>query len=201
MKVPFRQQVSDYDCVPTSLINALCYLFDRKDIPPFVVHRAYKDCLDVEASRGTSSRAIQDIGFWLNNYKEKRFTKFTLESKYITGSQVHLKDNSKILQCLNENGAALLYIHSSRNYRHCLLGLQPEDGWLYCYDPSPRSRRFLDNDAVQFFDTSGKQDPNVRIRFNWLEKNLKKTKSPDERKYVFGSKHERECLLLNRVRE
>jgi len=67
--------------------------------------------------------------------------------------------------------------------------------------PSPRSKRFLDNDAVQFFDSSGKQDPNVRIRFNWLEKNLKKTKSPDERKYVFGSKHERECLLLNRVRE
>jgi len=39
MKVPFRQQVSDYDCVPTSLINALCNLFDRKDILPFVVHR------------------------------------------------------------------------------------------------------------------------------------------------------------------
>lgn len=201
MKVPFRQQVSDYDCVPTSLINALSYLFDRKDIPPFVVHRAFRDCLDVEASRGTSSRAIQDIGFWLNNYKEKRFGKFAVESKYITGSQVHLKENGKILRCLNENGAALLYVLLGRNSQHCMLGLRSEDEWLYCYDPLPRSRGFIYDDAVQFFDASRKQDPNVRIRFDWLEKNLRKTKTPDERKYVFGSKHERECLLLNRIRD
>jgi hypothetical protein len=201
MKVPFRQQVSDYDCVPTSLINALCYLFHRKDIPPFVVYRAYKDCLDAEASRGTSSRAIQDIGFWLNNYQEKKFSKFAVESKYISGDQVHLKESSKILRFLDSNGVALLYVNLNRNIRHCILGLWPEDGWIYCYDPSPLSKRFIDNDAVQLLDTPGKQDPNVRIRFNWLEKNLKKAKNHGECKYVFGNKNERECLLLNRIRE
>jgi hypothetical protein len=125
----------------------------------------------------------------------------TVESKYITGSQVHLKESSKILRCLNAKGVALLYVNSSRNYRHCILGLWPEDGWIYCYDPSPRSKRFIDNDAVQLLDTSGKQDPNVRIRFNWLEKNLKNAKNHGECKYVFGNNSERECLLLNRIRE
>ncbi|KAF0221147.1 MAG: hypothetical protein FD174_645 [Geobacteraceae bacterium] len=200
MKVPFRQQVSEYDCGPTSLINALSYLFDRREIPPFVVHRVYKDCLDIESSRGTSSRAIQDLGFWLSHYKEKRYKKFAVESKFISGDQVHLQKNSKILQCINSDGAALMIVHSSRNNWHYIIGLRSEGGWLHCYDPSPRSKRFINSDAVQFVDTTGQQDPNLIIRCDWLDKNFKKTKDSDERKYVFGSVNDRECLLLNRIR-
>ena len=199
MKVPFRQQASEYDCVPTSLINALNYLFDRREIPPFVVHRVYKDCMDVRSFHGTSTRAIQDIGFWLNHYKEKRYGKFAVESKFICGDQVHLKQNSKIIRCINSNGAALMCVHSSRNYWHCILAFRSEEGWLHCYDPSPRSKRFINNDAVQFVATTGQQDPNLIIRFDWLEKNFKRTKNHDERKYILGSKNDRECLLLNRI--
>ncbi len=74
MKVPFRQQVSSYDCAPTSLINGLVYLFHREDIPPFIVHQIYRECLDMESARGTSDRAVHDIAILLNNYKENRYT-------------------------------------------------------------------------------------------------------------------------------
>jgi hypothetical protein len=200
MKVPFRQQVSEYDCVPTTLINALSYLFNRGEIPPFVVHRVYKDCLDVECSRGTSSRAVQDLGYLLSHYKDKRYGKFAVESKFICGDQVHLRQNSKIIRCINSNGAALMCVHSNRGNWHYILAFRSEGEWLHCYDPFPRSKRFLESDAVKFIETTEQQDPNLIIRCDWLEKKFNKTKDSDERKYVFGCKNDRECLLLNRIR-
>ena len=199
MRVPFRQQASEYDCVPTSLLNALTYLFERREIPPFVVHRIYKDCLDIESSRGTSTRAIQELGFWLNHYKEKRFKKFAVESKYLHGNQVHLRKNSKIIQCIKSNGAALMSVYLSRNNWHFILGLRTEGEWLHCYDPAPHSKRFIKNEAVQFIARSGQQETNLRIHFDWLEKDFNKTRNSDEKKYVFGHNDERECLLLNRI--
>ena len=34
MKVPLRYQMTEYDCGPTSLLNAVSYLFEREEIPP-----------------------------------------------------------------------------------------------------------------------------------------------------------------------
>lgn len=200
MKVPFRQQVSDYDCVPTTFINALNYLFIRAEIPPFIVHRVYKDCLDIEASRGTSRRAIQEVGYLLNNYRDKRYGKFAVESQFICGAQVHLRQNSRIIRCIDAKGVALLCVHSSRNFWHYVLGLRFEGGWLHCYDPSPRTKRFVNNDAVQFDLSASQQEANLRIRCDWLEKNFYRAKHPDDRKYILGGIDDRECLLLNRIR-
>lgn len=199
MKVPFRQQVSEFDCAPTSLINALSYLFDSTEIPPFVLHQVYKDCLDMESFRGTSSRAMHDIGFWLNNYKEKRFNKFAVKSKFITADQVHLRKNSKIIRCIHSNGAALICVHFHQNEWHYILCIRSEGRWLHCYDPAPQSKRFINNDAVQFVATTEPQAPNLIISFDWLEKDFNTTKDANERKYVLGCKDDRECLLLNRI--
>lgn len=199
MKVPFRQQATEYDCVPTSLINGLCYLFSRREFPPFVVHRVYKDCLDVESFRGTTGRAIQDIGFWLNHYREKSYKTFAVKSKYIFCDQVHVRKNSKIIQCIDANGAAVLRIHMSRYQWHCVLAVRYDDHWLYCYDPAPRVRKYLYSDEVQIIEPTGHQTPNLRIKLDWLEHDPYLEESSSERKYVFGSIDDRECLLLNRI--
>ena len=199
MKVPFRQQASDFDCTPTSLINALSYLFNRRDLPPFVIHRIYKDSLDEECARGTSWRATQDLAFFLNNYKENRFKNFAVDSKYITGKQVHFKRNSKIARCLNSNGVAVICVHLNWGEWHSMLGFQSDGEWLYCYDPAPRTKRFIVNDAVQFIPTIKRHDPNLKIRLDWLDKDFSQTENSDERKYVFGDNDDRECLLLNRI--
>ena len=199
MKVAFRQQASEYDCVPTTFINALSYLFDRGEIPPFVVHRIYKDCLDIDYSLGTSRRAIKDLGFWLSNYKEESYDKFAVESKFIRGSQVHLKENSIIIRCINAQGTALMRVHLSHNDWHYILGFRLDGEWLYCFDPLPRSKRFINNGAVQFIENTGPQDANLRIRCEWLDKVVSKTEKSDEDKYVLGRNDHRECLLLNRI--
>lgn len=202
MKVPFRQQASEYDCVPTTMINALSYLFRRRELPPFMVHRVYKDLLDMDSFRGTSSRAIQDLGFLLNNYKENSYKKFAVNSRFLRGSQVHFQRNSKIIRCIKANGVALICVHTSWSSWHYILGLRLEDGWLHCYDPFPRSKRFfVNNDAVLFVESSGRQDPNLMIRCDWLEKEFEKNVDYGNYKYVLGSRDDRECLLLNRVHE
>jgi len=199
MKVPFRQQATGYDCVPTSLINALCYLFRRGQLPPYVVRRVYRDSLDHQAARGTTSRAIMDMGHWLNCYHEKHFDKFAVESSYIYGNQVHLRPTSEIIKCLDRRGAVLVCVHSSRYERHCLLGLQYEKDWLYFYEPHPRTKRFITCDAVQFIEPAFIHAPNLRIRSDWLEKEIEQAGHPHDSKYVFGNIGNRECLLLNRI--
>ncbi len=199
MKVAFRQQASNYDCVPTTFMNALTYLFDRREIPPFVIQRIYRECLDVEASRGTSGQAVRDLGFWLSNYKEKSFSKFAVESKFITGEQVHLRQRSKILRCLNDDGAALLSVYAGDQSLHYILAFKCEDGWLYCYDPYPRAKKLVVNESVQFIDSNGQQEPNLKIRCDWIDKDMKKAKKPDDRKFILGDNDDRECLLLNRL--
>ena len=201
MKAPFRQQASNYDCTPTCLINALCYLFDRRDLPPFLIHQIYKDCLDLESARGTSDRAVQDLAFLFKNYKEKNFKNFSINSKIIYEDQVHLRKNSKIIRCINSNGIAMLCVNSSSNNWHSILAFQVLNDWLYCYDPKPRTKRFIDNEAIQFIPATKLHDPNLKIRLDWLDKDYTDATTPEERKYVLGCNEDRECLLLKRVQE
>ena len=199
-RAPFRQQASQYDCAPTTLLNALSYLFSRKEVPPYVVRRIYTECLDVDRYRGTSAVAMQDLAYWLQHYRERGFAKFALETKFICGAQVHFGKNSKIVRILSSEGVALLCVRSSRNHWHYILCIRYEDGWLHCYDPHPPSNRFKNHDAVEFVSPTGIHEPNLYIRKDWLEKDVRRVKTPDERKYVLGEKRDRECLLVNRVR-
>jgi hypothetical protein len=155
--------------------------------------------MDYEAARGTTSRAMQDLAYWLNCYTEKRFAKFAVESRYIYGNQVHLKRNSRIIKCLNAHGTVLMCLHTSLYDRHCILGIRYEDNWLYCYDPYPRNRRNINHDAIQSVESNGQQEPNLRIRLDWLESDFELAQNTADRKYVFGKIDNRECLLLNRI--
>lgn len=44
MKNPLRYQLSEYDCGPTSMLNALAFLFEREDIPPEAVRNIMLYC-------------------------------------------------------------------------------------------------------------------------------------------------------------
>ncbi len=199
MKVPFRQQISEFDCVPTTIINGLSYLFHRSEIPPFVVHRVYKECLDIESHRGTSSRAVQELGFLLSNYQEKRYRKFAVAAEYLQGDQVHFKRKSKIIRCLNAKGAALLCVHTAKGNWHYILALRLEDDWLHCHDPFPPTKQFINNDAVRIIQKCGQQEANLIIRMDWLKKNFEDAQDLAGRKYILGNMEDRECLLLNRI--
>ena len=57
MKNPLRYQLSEYDCGPTSMLNALAFLFEREDIPPEAVRNIMLYCLDCYGSDGVSGKS------------------------------------------------------------------------------------------------------------------------------------------------
>lgn len=110
-----------------------------------------------------------------------------------------MRSYSKIIDCLTTGGVVALCVQTSQYERHCLLALEYSDDWLYCHEPHPRSKRFIDCDQVQFIEETGHHAPNVRIHRTWLEKDYEKVTCAKERKYVLGSIPRRECLLLKRL--
>ena len=72
MKIPLHYQVSNYDCGPTSLVNALCVLFEREDIHPELIRNIMLYCLDCynlqgeEGRSGTSRLAMMYLSNWMN---------------------------------------------------------------------------------------------------------------------------------------
>ena len=72
MKNPLHYQISEYDCGPTSMLNAIIYLFDREQIPPDIIRSIMLYCLDcygacgAPGKSGTSCAAMMFLSNWLN---------------------------------------------------------------------------------------------------------------------------------------
>ena len=54
MKNPLRYQMTEYDCGPTSLLNAVSFLFEREQIPPELVRSVMLFCLDCFGADGAA---------------------------------------------------------------------------------------------------------------------------------------------------
>ena len=83
MKNPLHYQISEYDCGPTSMLNAIIYLFDRDEIPPEVIRNTMLYCLDcyskegIPGKRGTSRAAIPENYFPNSRYLRALILKST----------------------------------------------------------------------------------------------------------------------------
>ena len=192
MRVPFRFKASEYDCVPTTLLNTLNYLFDRKTIPPLTIQRIFMYCLDTVTSKqtlghGTSGYAVQLFANWLNEYQTKEFS---VSARYISGREVHLSQNNLIAQTLNENGVVALRVKSTGKQWHYILGLRLDSELLYAFDPYPKR---VNQSGYHFEKWQGEQSHNLIIRREWLD--TQSNCSP----YFLGSYSEREALLLKAI--
>lgn len=194
MKTPFRLQVSEFDCVPTTFLNAISFLFNRKDIHPLVIQKIYLYSLDKITSRknighGTTGFAIQILCNWLSEFKTNDFSLF---SEFISGGEVCFGRGNKISKCLNDGGVALLRIHWGNKSWHYVLALKIEDGWVNVFDPYPKREGVFIKDRVEFISQNGIQSANLKISISHLE-----TRS-NSAKYVLGTFSERECVLLRK---
>lgn len=196
MDIPLHYQVSEYDCVPTTLINAVAYLFERKSVPPLVVRHIYAYSLDTVSSggrlgrAGTSGYAVQLLGQWLMNYKTRGFS---VRTEYLAEHDVHLRNNGPIASALGEGGLALCNIYLGHNEWHFVLALRFRDEWLEVFDPyRRRAIRGLAGQVRVLSGDSGR-DPNLAIRRSHLDRS-------NGGRFTLGEPQKRECLLMWRVR-
>ena len=88
MKILLKYQNSEYDCGPTSFINALAYLYEREEVPIELIKAIYEYTLDVKNSEGivgkggTSREKQIELGKYFNKTKIRRVV-FQLSIFYI----------------------------------------------------------------------------------------------------------------------
>ena len=192
MYVPLHYQVSEYDCVPMAFMNALCYLFERHEIPPMVIRHIYLYTLDTVGpqarlgSRGTSRHAVRLLGHWLSSYK---FKKFSVDTEFLLREEVHLREGNRMFSCLEQGGIALCNIQLGSREEHYLMLIKVEEGWVYCFDSYLRTFiRGLRKNVCMLNGKDGRS-ANLKIRIEWME-------TEERLRFCLGPIPLRECLLM-----
>ncbi len=144
MKSPLSYQVSEYDCGPTSVMNALSYLFDREEISPDIIKSVTMYCLDNYNDKGeayksgTSDSAMWFLASWLNHFARVR--KFPLFCEIVSGESVAVSQNSRLMACLQQKGAVIAKVFLGEGHFVLLTGADAE--FVYLFDPYYRRRPF-----------------------------------------------------------
>ena len=137
MKIPLRYQMSEYDCGPTTLLNAVSYLFPRREVPPEIIRSVMLytlDCYGGDGSAckaGTSRMAMMYLANWLEGFS--RATKFPLSCQYIAGRAVHIGAHSYINDALVRGGVAVVRLFYEVEHYALLTGATAEH--IYLFDP------------------------------------------------------------------
>lgn len=190
MKIPLNYQVSDYDCAPATLLNAISYLFERRAIPPMIVRHIYMYSLDTVGSgnrlgqEGTSRLALRLLSEFLSSYKTKHYS---LATQYLAGKNVTL---NTIVQCLKDGGVAMCNVLLSNAEEHFILAQYADKDWIYCFDAYYRTRIQGLKEHVRILPSEDGRQPNLAIRKDWFDSNTQK------RRFCLGEHSHRECLLI-----
>ena len=127
MKSPLRYQISDYDCGPTSMLNAVSFLFEREQIPPELIRNIMLFSLDAFSpdgafgKSGTSCTAMMFLG-----------------------------QQSPITDALHRGGAVVVRLFLDEWHYVLLTG--ERDGRVYLFDPYYVTEGFNDSSVVTDVD-------------------------------------------------
>ena len=104
MKTPLHYQMTEYDCGPITVMNAIIYLFDREQIPPELIRNIMLYCLDgygaegAPGKSGTTRAAMMFLSNFLCSFG--RTGQLEISSRSLSGSCVRVSQNSSVTDCL-----------------------------------------------------------------------------------------------------
>lgn len=137
MKNPLRYQISEYDCGPTSLLNALSFLFEREEISPEIIRNIMLYSLDCYerggalGKRGTSRMAMMFLANWLEGVGSMGI--LPVASRYLSGDAVYMGKGSPVVEALHRKGVAVVRLNFDGDHYVLLTGEQ--EGNIYLFDP------------------------------------------------------------------
>ena len=115
MKTPLHYQMTEYDCGPISMMNAIIFLFDREQIPPDLIRNIMLYCLDGYGAEGAPGRSgtTRAAMMFLSNFLGSfgRTGQLDLSARYLSGSCVRVSQNSAITDCLRRGGAVVVRLY------------------------------------------------------------------------------------------
>ena len=188
MKNPLHYQLSEYDCGPTSMLNAMSYLFQREEIPPEIVRNIMLYCLDcygadgASGKSGTSCMAMMFLSNWLNGFGQAGH--LSISSRYLSGEAVNFRLDSSLRDALRRGGAAVVRVDLDGWHYVLLTGIEGDRVFLfdpYYMDESP------DEGVEMVTDHPGAYNRIVPTRY--FERETREI-------YSFGPVEGREAVLL-----
>ena len=150
-KNPLHYQLTEYDCGPTAMLDAISYLFQREEIPPEIIRNVMLYCLDCYSTEGTpgksgtSHMAMMFLSNWLKQFS--RVGQLPVTSEYIAENQVHLGKGGRLDDILTRGGAAGVRLWLDEWHYVMLSGIR--DGMVYMFDPYFRDTPYEDYPQVQ----------------------------------------------------
>lgn len=109
---PLRYQSSTSDCVPTTVINALLVLLQKR-LDPALIRFIWAASLDL-GKAGTGSVGSKILAHvlesWFEHAADDKYVKSALNfrSEIISGDSAHLGPNNALIRCLNNGGVACI---------------------------------------------------------------------------------------------
>ena len=192
MKSPLRYQATRYDCGPTSMLNAIIFLFEREEIPPDIVRHIGLCTLDGYdryghcGMTGTTGAAMRYFGDWLNELRHAGL--LPVESEYIEKEEVHLKEDGKLYKILAGGGVAIDHVFHDVGHYILLTGLC-ECG-VKAFDPYYRGNEVQREGVKVVRDRP--LECNIILPFEVLEDTWRGY-------YSMGETDTREALLIGRA--
>lgn len=189
MKSPLHYQLSEYDCGPTSMLNAINYLFEREDIPPEVIRNIMLyslDCYGAEGmpgKNGTSCIAMMFLSNWLCGAGKAGV--LPVYSSYITGKSVYIGENGLICDTLHRGGVVILRLYYDVPHYVLLLGEQDDN--ILMFDPYYRAKPFPEKDILIKLDNPFGHNRIVPMAYFNKE---------TQEVYALGDPDNREAVLL-----
>ena len=96
MKSPLRYQFSEYDCGPTTMLNAVSYLFEREEIPPEIIRNVMLYSLvrfGLEFLRGDYTEKVFGL---FTSAQTTSIAAFTIAAFFFIGLSIYGKKPKKI---------------------------------------------------------------------------------------------------------
>lgn len=183
----FRQQIAGYDCAPTAFINALIYLFKRKEIPIDVVQGIYKNTLNGKLDWGSTSCDIKNVAEFLKDYRCcKDEWNFAVDIDHQVGKKA---DYSRI-DLESDNVCCVLRVKIAGGYWHYITAFYEKGDYIYCYNPYFEKEKETRNWGLKKM----RNGCNLRIKREYL------FAEKDRGIYRSGVSRAREFILIKRIK-
>lgn len=189
MKNPLHYQLTECDCGPTTMMNAISFLFEREKIPPEIIRNIMLYCLDCygeegePGKHGTSRMAMLFLSNWLCQFG--KIGRLSVKTRYLSGKCVYLGKESYINDALHRGGVVVLRL--LYEVEHYVLLTGEKDGLIYLFAPYYEEEPYKEPDIVMAWDHPFEYNRIVPMKYFNHEENTT---------YALGPEEEREAVLI-----
>ena len=191
MKTPLHYQISEYDCGPTSMLNAMSFLFSREELPPEILRNTMLYCLDCYGKEGhlgksgTSCMAMMFLSNWLDGLGKAGL--LPVSSHYLRGEEVFIGEGSRLNDTLCRKGVAVVRLWFEVEHYVLMTGVENEE--ILLFDPYYQEKAFEGAESPVRIDLAHPLWYNRRVPFSFFNRETQEL-------YALGKKDVREAVLL-----